>query len=49
MNYSRHTDVPRKGNVDRNLDGLTKKVNELEDVPRKGNVDRNTLSSLIKI
>ena len=35
-------DVPRKGNVDRNItSGETPLVGD--DVPRKGNVDRNVL------
>ena len=42
------TDVPRKGNVDRN--SLTAKISldRLRDVPRKGNVDRN-LAALVGV
>ena len=34
-------DVPRKGNVDRNLRRARLMVTHWMDVPRKGNVDRN--------
>ncbi len=35
------TDVPRKGNVDRNALPTLDEVSAYRDVPRKGNVDRN--------
>ena len=35
-------DVPRKGNVDRNLSPAIDKYGLKPDVPRKGNVDRNS-------
>ena len=34
-------DVPRKGNVDRNMLIATNAPGIIGDVPRKGNVDRN--------
>ena len=37
----RSTDVPRKGNVDRNIIPRAMLTGALYDVPRKGNVDRN--------
>ena len=36
-------DVPRKGNVDRNVGGAKTDAGTDRDVPRKGNVDRNGL------
>ena len=38
------SDVPRKGNVDRNDIAEVKKLMYV-DVPRKGNVDRNTATN----
>ena len=35
------SDVPRKGNVDRNIDAIAADAAQYIDVPRKGNVDRN--------
>ena len=37
-----NTDVPRKGNVDRNDIAEGEHKDFFKDVPRKGNVDRNT-------
>ena len=37
-------DVPRKGNVDRNIYGANISPLSSSDVPRKGNVDRNPMS-----
>ena len=34
-------DVPRKGNVDRNVWDCIETAGKQRDVPRKGNVDRN--------
>ena len=39
--YLKSVDVPRKGNVDRNM-SLQAVRGIINDVPRKGNVDRNT-------
>ena len=38
-------DVPRKGNVDRNI-ALSTSPYMIGDVPRKGNVDRNRYRKL---
>ena len=40
LDQQRQEDVPRKGNVDRNI-RLAKQITCIGDVPRKGNVDRN--------
>ena len=41
-------DVPRKGNVDRNMASCAGADGVLVDVPRKGNVDRNCIQIIEK-
>ena len=42
-------DVPRKGNVDRNINYISGEFPTILDVPRKGNVDRNASAVMLRI